>query len=395
MIELLELAADLWVFGIPVVMLVWAVLRLAVRASGRTRYAIAVAGLLATIVAPLLISSLERNPAAITTAHPIGIDSASEPLGTAAVLAAIWIAGALLLLAREVRGHVRLARLRMGPAAPAELRRQLRWPDDVALYVGGAAPMTAGLMRPYVVVPAELLDVFDSRAARRIALHELAHARWRDPLVYAILRLATIAFWIGPVWPLLRWVRREREAAADDAALREDADREGYVEALLHVSRETIAHRDLLSAAAGSDLEHRICRIVMDRPSGHPIAAVAVLLLAVSMAAAAAPARYALPQLTAVTTAVLQSPAPAPAAEAVRSTPALARRRAPRVVVEALPGSRFVAANLEPAVVAEPPPLPIHVDRHVDVDRHVARDVHVTDPDKKVIRIRNVIRTTR
>jgi hypothetical protein len=250
--ELVERAVDLWTFGVPVVLIVWSLLRLLQGVSARARYLLVIAGFPAVLLLP---SIAEVAPPTTAAAGVLPAADLFVPV--------VWIGGALLLLTRDAVGHLRLHRERWTDA-PAELRALLDWPADVPLAIGSDAPMTIGpmtigLLRPRVVLPAQL--DFPLETMRRIAKHELAHARWRDPLVYAALRAVAAVFWMSPLWLLLRWVRREREAAADEYALRDATGaEESYVSALLRMSCGE--HRPAIGMAE-SDLAYRARRILV------------------------------------------------------------------------------------------------------------------------------------
>jgi TonB family protein len=133
-----------------------------------------------------------------------------------------WLAVSLLLISRDLIGHVRLARERgKWQQGSIDLRRELRWPDNVPLYLHPhMGPSAIGWLRPAVVLPRPLLSDMQPKAICQIARHELAHARWRDPLANALLRTIRALLWPSlPVWFLERWAYTEREAAADQAAI--------------------------------------------------------------------------------------------------------------------------------------------------------------------------------
>lgn len=141
---------------------------------------------------------------------------------SAVVLLFVWAAGAVLLLGREFAGHLflRKARREWQPAAET-VRRELSWPDDIPLFVDAhEPPSTIGLLRPAVVLPLHVFAELPPASALRIARHELAHAKWRDPLINALLRIVRAALWpCVPLWFLERMVHAEREASADQAAV--------------------------------------------------------------------------------------------------------------------------------------------------------------------------------
>ena len=281
MIGLVELAANLWIFGLPVVAAVWSLLRLAEHAPGRLRYMMVVAGFVGAVALPITVSLFGAEPVT-------GTASALDP-ATPSVIAWIWMAGTTVLIVRELGGHLRLA-VRRYERPPVALLERLEWPHDVPLRIGGTAPMTAGLLRPWVALPAALAASLDYDTARAVARHELAHARWRDPLVHALLRMIACAVWIAPVWPLLQWARREREVAADEAALR-GVDAGRYVSALVELSRALVRERPPGVAIAGSDLEHRARRI-LGESRRLSFLAIAPLVLSVTAIVFAEPARY-------------------------------------------------------------------------------------------------------
>ena len=398
MIELTELAVDLWIYGLPIVIAVWAVLRLSGRISARARYVVAATGLVAAIVVPLLLSFAED-----VAPLPIGVAALAEP--PAALPSRVtwaWVIGAALLVVQNLVAHGLLA-LRRRDYSPADagLRDALQWPDGVPLLVGSVAPMTAGLFRPYVVVPEGLLDEVDRDVARSIARHELAHVAWRDPLVYATARAISALFWIAPAWLLLTAIRREREFAADEAAVHDARGADGYVSALLETCRRSIRERRLAASITGGDLHARIRKLLGLQQTRFSWAGVGALTIASWLLISAGPARFAIERV---------SPAIVPS-QPVKSetsresidvqTPAPARRIPRNAIVkplvdEPLRWRDVTAVNLTPGIAPpeSPPPDPAprdHVDVHVEGDTHV--DVHIDDePDRKVIRIRNVIR---
>jgi beta-lactamase regulating signal transducer with metallopeptidase domain len=139
----------------------------------------------------------------------------------------LWLAVSAGLLFREFIGHTKLRNLRKKLRSADALRRELICPDEIKLYVGEFEnPCTIGLLRPVVILPNRFPFDISVESARRILRHEIAHARWRDPLVNAFLRIIRASFWISPgLWFIERLIRIEREAAADrDALLTDSAD---------------------------------------------------------------------------------------------------------------------------------------------------------------------------
>jgi protocatechuate 3,4-dioxygenase beta subunit len=147
-------------------------------------------------------------------------------------LALAWLAGVLVLLARQGWLHVRLARRRRNwrevsdPAVRDVFgccREELRVARPVRLLVGPdtAGPATWGAFRASILLPAGLLPLLSPEELRLVLLHELAHVRRWDALLERVAALAVLAHWFNPVaWLALAQLRREREAACDAAVLR-------------------------------------------------------------------------------------------------------------------------------------------------------------------------------
>lgn len=198
--------------------------------------------------------------------------------GLAAGFFWLWVFVAALLLGREALGYVHLARARRAwRPADARVLGELRWPAAIPLFISEhEGPCTVGLARPVVVIPAGLLGYISSDEARLIARHEIAHARWRDPLVNVLLRVIRALMWPSlPLWFLARSVRVEREAAADHAAVA--ATRDGdiknavveYAALLVKVARESgkkskHCQYQLAATQAGEHmhLESRVLRLL-------------------------------------------------------------------------------------------------------------------------------------
>lgn len=196
--------------------------------------------------------------------------------GTTAL--ALWAIVSFLLVAREVAGHIRLAQARRAwRLADDRIRNSLAWPGGTSLYISlDDGPCTLGGFRPAVVIPARLLGDMPPDAARVMARHELAHARWRDPLANALLRILRAILWPSlPLWYLERVVRAEREVAADHFAIGASPDKGvgdsaiEYAALLVSVARrfDREAKRwkfGLAATEAGgrTDFEYRIRRLL-------------------------------------------------------------------------------------------------------------------------------------
>jgi hypothetical protein len=150
--------------------------------------------------------------------------------------------------------------------------------------------------------------------------HEIAHVQWFDPLVNAILRTFRALFWISPaLWFLEYIAKREREAAADRAALSAvsnlNNDREAtkeYAELLLsiakisaHNSKQSQASLTAVYFGGVSLLENRIQRLLDGYSSPTPfraflaIAAFSAVLIGMTyIPVVSKPARSIYPELS-------------------------------------------------------------------------------------------------
>lgn len=255
------------------------------RASAAARHlvwALALGSLLVLPAATLLVPDWELpfvrlvsvEGAAGPTSAPGG-GAAGAGWGT--IVLAAWAAGALLVLARhavalvgvQLMSHQArrvtdgewMERMR-GAARELGLRERVR-----LLRAGGAAmPMTWGILRPAVLVPADA-DGWSPERLRVVLLHELAHVARRDCLWQTLASLCCAAYWFHPgVWWAARRMRVEREQACDDRVLRAGTRASEYAGHLLEVARASRA-RPLTAAAAvamarRSQLEGRVIAVL-------------------------------------------------------------------------------------------------------------------------------------
>src|ERR1041385_5942258 len=121
---------------------------------------------------------------------------------------------------------------------------------------GPAMPMTWGIRRPTILLPAEATE-WPLERRRDVLLHELAHVRRHDFATQLIARLACAVYWFNPlVWLAAIRLREERERACDDQVLRAGTKPSAYATHLLEIARG-------LRAAAGTSL----ASVAMARPA--------------------------------------------------------------------------------------------------------------------------------
>lgn len=144
-------------------------------------------------------------------------------------LVAIWTVGVLWLSARLVFGYWLLARLGRDIRFldPSEISAErasavlaLRRVPRIGVSRRVSGPISAGIFRPFIVLPEDIVQTFDAAGMHDLLLHECAHVVRRDHLVSLLARLAKIVFWPHPlVHRLERELARAREEVCDNYVL--------------------------------------------------------------------------------------------------------------------------------------------------------------------------------
>lgn len=159
------------------------------------------------------------------------------------VLCAVWLAAALALAVWFLWGHMRFRRccacsLPCTDAfvrdwhCPLRRRVQVRTSDRVA------APLTYGIVRPVILLPAGM-DWPDRAALSCVLEHEFQHIRRFDTLRKALLAAALCLHWFNPLaWTLYVLSNRDMELACDEAVTAGGADRAGYARTLLDMEEQ-------------------------------------------------------------------------------------------------------------------------------------------------------------
>jgi len=209
---------------------------------------------------------------------------ASRPLTTLepivpVVAAAIWLAGAVVLLLRwwtpwrTLRGMVsRGEALTAGPIVDALRRIEraagIRQPIPVIAVEAPLVPGVFGVWRPLLLWSRALADQLSRDQTDAILIHEVAHVRRRDNLSTAAYMTVETLFWFHPiVWWIGRRLVDERERACDEAVLGTGQQATVYAETIVASCRIVVdSARPCVVGMAGSDLKKRIERIMQHRP---------------------------------------------------------------------------------------------------------------------------------
>lgn len=177
---------------------------------------------------------LPQSAAVSVPAQQISLTAAAAPAAAAVQQAAapsvvqavnvplyIWAIGTVLLAAYYLLGYCRALR-RFSSAKPIQTdgfsmelprRVRLRVTDDAR------APLTYGVLRPVILLPAQGMESADVR--RAVLAHELAHVRRFDCLRKLLLTVCLCVHWWNPAcWMMVYLANRDIELASDALALR-------------------------------------------------------------------------------------------------------------------------------------------------------------------------------
>jgi beta-lactamase regulating signal transducer with metallopeptidase domain len=200
-------------------------------------------------IAPVPATLDARRPmkaAALTGSTAVAAPSGADwPL--VRLLIALWLVGMGVVLASFAVARVRVARIARRARLVADpewlglrdvLAAELDLDRHVTLLVvdSPTMPMTWGIWRPVVLLPAEA-DAWPEARRHDVLLHELAHVERRDCLTHFAAVLATAVYWFHPlVWVAAQRLRVERERACDDLVLAAGARPSEYAEHLLELA---------------------------------------------------------------------------------------------------------------------------------------------------------------
>ncbi|HEX3877574.1 MAG TPA: TonB family protein [Bryobacteraceae bacterium] len=176
----------------------------------------------------------------------------------------LWVLGATILLAQLAFAYGRLAwARRRAPAFDAPVNPPsiplLQTPD-------GSMPMTFGVLRPVVFLPADAASWHPERRAI-VLRHEMAHIQRGDVLTHLVARASLSLYWWNPLaWRAWREFLKDGEKAADDLVLETGVRASDYAGHLLEIARSMRAEPATAWAAVAmarrSQLEGRLLSIL-------------------------------------------------------------------------------------------------------------------------------------
>lgn len=159
-------------------------------------------------------------PTEIVTAQPV---PTPKPVMTVSLLAAIWLAGVVMMLTYMLVSYLGIYR---------RVCTAVRLEDNVYRCGSWGTPFVLGLLRPRIYVP----EGMDDAALPQVLAHERCHIRRGDHLIKPLAFLLLALHWFNPVlWAAYVLLGRDMENACDERALRgvDGAGRAAYSRALV------------------------------------------------------------------------------------------------------------------------------------------------------------------
>lgn len=157
------------------------------------------------------VSQGDANSASVPvlTAPAAPRPEAPSPFPWPAVLAGVWLAGALAMAGSALASYLRLRR---------RLYDAIRAPDGAWEHPSVSSPFILGVFRPKIYLPAGLRG----QPRQFILCHERAHLRRLDHIIKPVCWAALAVHWFNPaVWLAFVLMSRDIEAACDEAVLRQ------------------------------------------------------------------------------------------------------------------------------------------------------------------------------
>jgi beta-lactamase regulating signal transducer with metallopeptidase domain len=264
------------------------------RLAARTRYAIVFLALVKFAIPWKLHPP--SGTIAISIPGPIAVTphAFAAPSIWPTVAMSIWISIAAALFLLIVWRARRAVAEALEGATPAPEREQALLPRGGVLLLrspGASAPVAVGIVRPRIVIPANL--VLDDDELESILAHECAHIARHDNVLALVDAAAGAALWFHPlVWIARRILARAREEACDEVVVARGGP-EVYLAALAKVCRAAAAPRVAgVSCIVSNTIRERMNAIMtlsLRRPLSHRlvVAAAVALLAAVTLVQAA------------------------------------------------------------------------------------------------------------
>ncbi|WP_339235806.1 BlaR1 family beta-lactam sensor/signal transducer [Oceanobacillus sp. FSL W7-1281] len=160
----------------------------------------------------------------------------------------IWIAGALVFTGLSIHAWLKLKGIRKSISrvenkAILDLfkraKQQLNISKNISLGVSDEvhSPLTFGLRKTFVVLPANFEEWLSEDDIKHIFLHELNHYKYKDIPTNYLMVFFQIIYWFNPlIWIAFKEMRLDREIACDYAVLLslDDKNHKKYGNTIIH-----------------------------------------------------------------------------------------------------------------------------------------------------------------
>jgi uncharacterized protein (TIGR03435 family) len=270
------------------------------------------------------------------------------------LLPMIWFAGAFGLLARFVVNLHGLRRLRnASEPVPGGLpgTRVGLWRNEMI-----AAPVTWGVFRPIILVPAGFEDL-PAETRDAVLCHELAHIQAHDFLMRGLAEIARALTWFQPlIWIVRSQLRIEQELACDNRVLASGGKPSAYAKLLLDWdARPGMDYLIAVGIANRSCLKRRLYALLdpdlrRDTVAGKVAAGTWMLGLAMAVALAALGFAQAIPASAPRVITI-----PKPPVQIAQAQPPPTPVQAPAPKPASAPTPKFDAASIKPCQAGDGP----------------------------------------
>jgi len=178
---------------------------------------------------------------------------------TAAVLAAIWIAGTVAMLMRltsRLRREAREAQIAHGLSINDAASGFMTDGIPISFDARHPAPAVSGIFYPCILLPMGIDRLLSQREFDAVLLHELVHARRRDNLIRILYELSLCVLWFHPlIWLAGARMALYRELSCDESVI----ERAHGTDLVAALAKLAVPERALsLQATASSHLTQRL-----------------------------------------------------------------------------------------------------------------------------------------
>ncbi len=178
------------------------------------------------------------------------------------VLEVAWALGTFFVAARWFSRWLRLRRVLRESTVSS-----LPFTIPVRLAASQLEPAVIGILRPVLLLPADLVRQLGAEELDAVLAHERCHVAWRDNLAASAHMLVEALFWFHPlIWWLGKRLVDERERACDERVLAQGHAARRYAEGILKVCEHYLqSPLSSVAGVGGGILSRRIAVILQNR----------------------------------------------------------------------------------------------------------------------------------